>query len=386
MHPSCNYRLHLWIPSLFQEKGGIQQYSFAFLQALLMLHRDWGHSVFLKHDQHPEQQNLASVKFYSAGQCPLRLRTLAFATQLLGYGLWEVPDLIISTHLNFTTVANQLKQIRGIPYWVVAHGIEAWNVQRPSLKKALHHADRILAVSEYTRDRLLAEQRLDPSRIHILPNTFDADRFSIIPKPAHLLNKYNLQANQPIILTVARLSEAEQYKGYDQLLLALPAIRQVLPDVHYILVGQGGDRPRVEQMITQLKLHDCVTLAGYVPDAELVDHYNLCDVFAMPSKGEGFGIVYLEAMACGKPVLAGNCDGAQDALCQGELGVLVDPDDVTAIAVALIQILQKYHPNQLLYQPAHLRHKVIEYFGFEPFKQNLEHHLQQAFIQGALPL
>jgi glycosyltransferase involved in cell wall biosynthesis len=121
-----------------------------------------------------------------------------------------------------------------------------------------------------------------------------------------------------------------------------------------------------------------VTLTGFVPDEELVDHYNLCDVFAMPSKGEGFGIVYLEALACGKPTLGGNKDGAIDALCQGELGILVDPDDPNAIAQSLIQILQGTHPHPILYQPEVLRQKVIETFGFERFKQTLARLMQSS--------
>ncbi|WP_416672286.1 glycosyltransferase [Egbenema bharatensis] len=368
------------MPSLFQEKGGIQQYSSALLQALLTLQPEWSYNIFLKHDRHSDYQNSSTLHFFGAGHYPLRFRTLAFATQLFSYGLWQSPELVISTHLNFTTVAHQLKQIKGIPYWIVAHGIEAWNVQRPSLQWSLHNADRILAVSEYTRDRLLKEQNLDANKIHILPNTFDAERFRITAKPAHLLKKYNLKPDQPIILTIARLSRSEQYKGYDQLLAALPQIRQVLPNIHYVLAGKGDDRHRIEQMITQLNLQDCVTLVGYVPDEELVDHYNLCNVFAMPSKGEGFGIVYLEAMACGKPVLAGNRDGALDALRHGELGVLVDPDNEKAIAQTLIQILQKHHPNPLLYQPEALRQKTIEHFGFERFQDTLSHYLKHYFL------
>lgn len=174
---------------------------------------------------------------------------------------------------------------------------------------------------------------------------------------------------------MARLAEAERYKGYDQILQALPTIRQSIPNIHYILVGKGSDRPRIENLITQLQLQDCVTLAGFVPDDELCDHYNLCDVFAMPSKREGFGIVYLEALACGKPTLGGNQDGAVDALCHGTLGALVDPDDIDAIAQTLIQILQGNYPNPVMYQPELLRQKVIETYGFEKFKQTLAGHL-----------
>jgi glycosyltransferase involved in cell wall biosynthesis len=137
------------------------------------------------------------------------------------------------------------------------------------------------------------------------------------------------------------------------------------------MVGKGSDRPRIEQLINQLNLQDCVTLTGFVPDDELCAHYNLCDVFALPSKSEGFGIVYLEALACGKPTLGGNQDGAIDALCHGELGVLVDPDDVGAITQTLIQILQGTYLHPILYKPGILRQKVIDNFGFERFKKTL---------------
>ncbi|HEY9872812.1 MAG TPA: glycosyltransferase, partial [Candidatus Obscuribacterales bacterium] len=161
---------------------------------------------------------------------------------------------------------------------------------------------------------------------------------------------------------------------------ALPEIRRQIPNVHYILVGKGSDRVRIEKLITELNLQEGVTLAGFIPDDELCDYYNLCDLFAMPSKGEGFGIVYLEALACGKPCLGGDRDGAIDALCHGELGVLVNPDDIGAIAQSLIQILQRTYPNPLIYQPEALRQKVIDKFGFEQFKQTLATYLEQHLI------
>jgi len=116
-----------------------------------------------------------------------------------------------------------------------------------------------------------------------------------------------------------------------------------------------------------------------VPETELRDHYNLCDAFAMPSQGEGFGIVYLEALACGKPTLAGNKDGSVDALCHGELGALVDPDDVKQIAQTLMQILQRTYTHPLMYHPEALRQRVIEVYGFDRFKQTLSGYLKQFF-------
>jgi glycosyltransferase involved in cell wall biosynthesis len=370
------YRCHLWFPDLFNTIGGVQRYSSFCLKALPSLYPSFNYDIFIKHDTHIASK-LSNLRFHGTGNCPLSLRTPAFTAQLLGFGLWQRPDFVLSTHLNFTVAAYQLKQLAGIPYWTVAHGIEAWNIQNPTLQKALKYADLILAVSNFTRDRLLREQNLDPHKVVILPNTFDTDRFQIAPKPTTLLKRYGLDPKQAIILTVARFSKLEQYKGYDKILAVLPKIRQAIPNVHYVLVGQGDDQSRIEELISQLQLQGCVTLTGYIPDEELCDHYNLCDVFAMPSKGEGFGIVYLEALACGKATLAGNQDGATDPLCQGELGVLIDPDDHEAIAQALIQILQRTYPNPLLYQPEMLRQKVIERFGFQSFQQTLGNYLEK---------
>lgn len=380
-------KLHLWVPDIFEFKGGIQVYSAFLIEALQSLCHDIDYEIFLKHDTHSLQDFsfAEQTQFHFSGSWPLSIRTLAFTTDIVGHGLGQKPSLVIATHLNFTVAAYWLKRMVGTPYWTVAHGVEAWDIRRPGLQTALHHADRILAVSNYTRDRLIKEQNLDPNKISLLPNTFDPNRFKIAGKPTHLLERYKLKPEQPVILTVNRLSKSESYKGYDKVLKALPEIRQFLPDVHYIIVGKGDDIPRVKQLIQERQLQDCVTLAGFVPDTELCAHYNLCDVFAMPSKLEGFGIVYLEALACGKPTLGGNKDGAVDALCHGELGALVDPDDIGAIAQTLKQILQGNYPNSLMYQPEALRQKVIERFGFEQFKQTLAGHLECYFIPNQSP-
>lgn len=361
---------------MFEFKGGIQVYSAFLLQAVQQIPQIDQCEVFLKHDCRPDQEHFQDISFHCAGKWHPRLRSLVYAAQLFKYGMIQRPDLIISTHVNFTLVAYWLKRFANIPYWAVAHGVDVWNIQKPMLQTALLHADRILAVSYYTRDRLLREQPLDPEKVVVLPNTFDAQRFQARSKPTALLQRYGLKPDQPIILTVCRLAADEQYKGYDRILEAMPYIRQAIPDVHYVLVGKGNDQHRVQQMLTDFQLEDCVTLAGFVPDEELCDHYNLCDVFAMPSKGEGFGIVYLEAMACGKPVVGGNQDGALDALCQGQLGALVNPDDVGEIAQTLTRILQGKESNRLMYQPAQLRQQVIDIYGFNRFQHTLANLLQ----------
>lgn len=366
-------KVHVWMPNLFGFKGGIQVYSAYFLQALRSLLPRAQLHVFLMHDR--QEMNLSSsypnVHFHFAGGVAQSVRNPSYAAQIVSSAVIQQPQLIISTHLNFTPVAQLINQLIHIPYWTAAHGVEAWNIKRPRIKSGLQSANRILSVSNYTRKRLLDEQQLQPEQLVTLPNTVNTHRFTIQPKPTRLLRKYGLTENQPVVLTVNRLCSTESFKSYDQVIAALPSIKKRIPDVRYIIVGKGDDQTRLEQDIQKQQLQESVTLAGFVPDDDLCDYYNLCDVFAMPSKLEGFGIVYLEALACGKPVLGGNQDGAVDALCEGKLGALVNPDDSQEIAQTLIEILNQEYPNALMYQPDGLRQAVIDTYGFDVFQKKL---------------
>lgn len=380
-----NYHFYLMCLSVFGVKGGTEVYSVFLLQALQNLYREANYDVFLKCEQ-PNPKNIRNLQFlpqtkfyyfgesyYETNRWKRRWEYIVGSAKIVKSLFGQKPTLAIATALNtYCVVFDWLKRLTGMPYAIVVHGLEAWDTKNPAHKKALGNANRVIAVSNYTGDRILKEGYLEPEQIFVLPNTFDASQFQIQPKPDYLLQKYGLSAEQPVILTVTRLQKGfSEYKGYDKILKALPKIRQSIPNVRYILGGKGDDIPRIESLIKSFELEDCVTLAGFIPEDELADHYNLCDVFAMPSKGEGFGIVYLEAMASGKPVLGGNKDGTVDPLVNGELGCLVDPDDVEAIANNLISILQGTYPNEIMYQPEKLREKTIDLFGYDRFCQTV---------------
>lgn len=375
--------IHFWVPNLFEFKGGIQVYlcdvlsAISHLQFQKSISSSTKISIFDKLDS-DDSKNLfkanelaGNFSFTFTGQIPKVLRTFAFGINALVTSFQKRPDLILCGHLNFAPVAYLLRFWLGTPYWILVYGVDAWDIKHPLRRRALQAAEKIISISDYTRNRLIKEEGLQPDKISLLPVTFNIERFQIKPKPTYLLNKHKLKESQPIVLTVARLADDEQYKGYDQVIRSIYFVRQTMPDIHYVLVGKGSDRPRVEQLIETLDLKDCVTLAGFVSDKEISDYYNLCDVFIMPSKGEGFGIVYLEALACGKPTVGGNQDGAINALCNGELGILVDPDDTDEIASTLVEILQGKSTHPILYQPAILRQKVDEIYGFKQFQINL---------------
>ena len=361
--------IHVWVPDLFSTTGGIQAFSRYLIDAVRAEALSKHFRALIKNDlpdDIPDKRALHNFNAY--GNWPLRLRSARFASGCMRHAWRERPGLIISTHLNFGPLAMFARRSFGAPYILVAHGIDAWGITNASRKRALLKADLTLAVSNYTRDRLIQEVGLDADRVKILPNTFAADRFAIAPKPPQLLRRYGLRPDTPVILTVCRLADTECYKGYDQIIKAMPEIVRAVPNARYLLVGKGPDRPRIERLIAEAGVQDAVILAGFVPDEELAEHYNLCDIFAMPSRAEGFGIVYLEALACGKPVLAGNKDGSRDAIGGGELGLLVDPDDTGEIAAEIIRVLRREHRRQEIFNPELLRRRVIELFGFEAFK------------------
>lgn len=145
-------------------------------------------------------------------------------------------------------------------------------------------------------------------------------------------------------MTVARLWKGDIYKGVDVTIRALPEIAIAFPEVKYLVIGRGDDQPRLAQLANDLGVADSVIFAGFVPDEALIDHYRLADVYVMPSQ-EGFGIVYLEAMACEVPVIAGDDDGSADPLQDGRLGWQVPHRDATAVAKACIEALKGQDPR-----------------------------------------
>jgi glycosyltransferase involved in cell wall biosynthesis len=372
-----NSNMHIWAPDLFSYTGGVQAFSRYLIDAVCAETFSSRFRVLIKNDL-PDSisGDRATHNFNVCGHWPVQLRSPRFAIECLRHVWRERPGLIVSTHLHFGPIAQIAQRSFGTPYILVAHGVDAWQITDASRLKALKGANLVLAVSHYTRNCLINEAGLNSNRVKILPNTFAAGRFSIAPKSPRLLQKYGLQPDTPVILTVCRLSETERYKGYDQVIRALPEISRSIPDTRYLLVGGGSDRPRIEKLIAETGVQEAVILAGFVPDEELAEHYNLCDIFAMPSQAEGFGIVYLEALACGKPVLAGNKDGSRDALANGELGLLVDPEDTAEIAAEIIRVLRREHSHPKIFHPELLRGRVVELFGFEAFKHTIANLLE----------
>jgi phosphatidylinositol alpha-1,6-mannosyltransferase len=234
-----------------------------------------------------------------------------------------------------------LSKLSDAKLWVQLHGIEAWQPLSWACNQALHRAALMTAVSRYTRRRLLAWLSVDPNKVKVLPNTVNA-HFTPGPKPAHLIEQFGLEGRK-ILLTVSRLAASDRYKGQDRVIRALPTVLHACPTAIYLIVGDGDDRDRLEALAHSTGVGSFVRFVGQVANENLLDYYRLADIFVMPSTGEGFGIVFLEACSTGLSVIGGRADGSIDALADGQLGALVDPCDVPAIANAIIAKLKLVH-------------------------------------------
>ncbi len=249
-------------------------------------------------------------------------------------------DLIIAGHLNLLPAALAARPRRR-PLWLIAHGIDAWEPSRPAVDPLLvKGVDRVIAVSAFTRERMSSWAGLPADRFRILPNCVDATDFTPGPPDPALLARYGLE-DRTVLMTLARLVERERYKGVDEVLEAMPRLVRERPDLAYLIVGNGPDRPRLEAQARALGLADRVVFAGRIPECEKIRHYRLADAFVMPGRGEGFGIVYLEALACGIPVVGSRIDGSRDALMDGRLGILVDPRDPEQVLEGLRRALDR---------------------------------------------
>lgn len=250
------------------------------------------------------------------------------------------PDVILCGHIHLLPVAALLKKLTGARLILEAYGIEAWERRRGLRSWGRDHVDLVIAISRFTRERLIRWSGIEPYRIRIVPNAVHLNRYSNAEKPGYLVQRYGVESKR-VLLTVGRLPGYERYKGQDKIIALLPKLITRFPDLIYMIVGDGSDRARLEKMVASLLLQEQVIFAGRIREEEKIDHYNLADAFAMPSTSEGFGFVFLEAAACGLPVLGGRVDGSRDALVDGHLGVMVDPESQDELLDGLETILQK---------------------------------------------
>ena len=274
------------------------------------------------------------------------LAKLRFLIRCFTSSLAFRPDTIVCMHIGIAPLARAISRITRKPYWLVLHGIEVWGDLPEAKLRALRDADRSIVLSCFTLQTASMRHALAQKDALLLPPYFE---------PVASQNHLPADSVSHIVLTVGRLSASERYKGHDAMLEAWPAIVKRMPDAVYWIVGDGDDRPRLQAKATQLGVSNSVKFFGNLTGANLEACYARCDVFAMPAQsapsasppqGEGFGLVYIEALAHGKPVLAANDGAPAEFLRNGEFGLLVNPASVREITDALVALLTDRERSQ----------------------------------------
>lgn len=355
----------------FSLTGGVEKVSRKFIYAIGQL---LGTQHWMSYSMHDEKKN-TDISYIA----PNRYKTfggakLSFVASSFLKGLKS--NVLVLSHINLLPVAKLIKLFKPKQRIIMfAHGIEVWDALPKWKTKFLQDKVQIWAVSNYTRDKMIAQHQISPQQIKVLNNSLSP--FIQLPhhfeKPQHLLEKYQI-GDVPVIFTLNRLSASEKYKGYDKVITALGKLKQQNQAFIYLLAGKADDAEhiRLTKLIEDNNLVNEVKLIGYLSEEELTPHFLLSDLFIMPSKGEGFGIVFIEAAAHGCKVIGGNIDGSADALLNGKLGQLINPNEETEILQAIQNALaDKAH------QPHQQQQMTIEHFGFDSYlkkvKQLLNH-------------
>ncbi|MEH2320502.1 glycosyltransferase [Nostoc sp.] len=363
---------------IFAHEGGIQSYIKDIFRAYLGLSQPDKAEVFLLRDS-PESLNPfedENLKFhYFKNQSPY-LGRLQMAAALLKCLLQSRPQQVFCGHIKLAVLIQTLCQPLGIPYTVLTYGKEVWEPLKNQERRALTSAAGIWAISRYSRDRACVANGINPKIVQMMPCAIDGDKFTPGSKQPELGKKYGLSGAK-VLMTVARLWSGDIYKGVDVTIRALSQIAQVFPEVKYLVIGRGDDQPRLAQLAKDLGVSDRVVFAGFVATQELIEHYRLADAYIMPSQ-EGFGIVYLEAMACGVPVLSGDDDGSADPLQDGKLGWRVPHRSSDAVAAACKEMLQG---DDQRCDGEWLREQAIALFGIDAFQQHLQKILVSSVIK-----
>lgn len=346
----------LLAPELFRSEGGITRILRLYLKALCEIAGDSDKVGFLAlNDSVVDSHDLS---MYSNGRIAewdvCNRSKLRFVRSV--FRMCSSADRVICGHVAQLPVAWMASLLRPrLSYYLVAHGIEVWRPFSLIEKMSLRGATKIFCVSEYTRQKILRWCPMRPDKLVVVPNALDP-----YFEPRALSSP---EKSPPVVLSISRLSTSDNYKGIDHLVAAMPAIHASIPGAKLRVVGRGDGLPGLQKLARKLGVSSLVEFAGYRSDLELREDIEKCSLFALPSEKEGFGLVYLEAMAHGRPCLGARSGGVPEVITP-ETGVLVEYGNVPEIAAAVVAALNRDWDLAPLVARAH-------FFSYPRFRDRL---------------
>jgi len=326
------------VPGAFGGRGGIAQYNRDFLSAVSKL-PECARVVVVPRtktdDPGPLPERVDFRVSGLGGKLRFACTSLRSLLQRSRFGV------VICAHINLLSLAYVCARLSGGRLLLLIYGIDAWQANGSRLANWLvAKVDRVVSISEITASRFSEWSGMDRTRIEILPNAVHLDHYGVGPKNPQLVERYGLRG-KTVLMTMGRLADTERYKGFDEVIEALPELATHVPALAYVVAGEGPDKARLQRKAAALGLQERVVFTGWIPEAEKADHFRLADLYVMPSYGEGFGFVLLEAMACGVPVIASSVDGGREAVRGGMLGDVVDPQDRSQLIASVLHGLRK---------------------------------------------
>jgi phosphatidyl-myo-inositol dimannoside synthase len=325
----------------------------------------------LNDTQELHRMRVADREFVFTGAARGKARFAATAIRAAGRGA----KVVLAAHPNLAPVVRAMKltapRLKSI---VCAHGIEVWEPLSRLRRHSLQRATVVLAPSHSTAEYLVSLQGVSPERIRVLPWGLDPDfETKLNGGPASKLPADF--PSGPVILSVGRWLATERYKGMDTLILALPRLLLRWPEVRLVIVGMGDDRGWLENIARDSGVRRHVHFLSDLSYGELSAVYQAAQVFALPSRGEGFGFVYLEAMARGKPVIGGAHGGAPEVIEDGVTGYVVPHGEPVQLATSIDALLS--NPELAREMGKRGRERVEKEYRFNVFAKGLKKILRE---------
>ena len=338
----------------FSQAGGIQTFNRDFIAALENIctaHPSMSAELVSIYD---EQKDIRS------GLPSMALNGSKFGAARYMFTHARNYDTFIFNHVNLALLAIIIKVLNTKARIIFCvYGVEVWS-KLPVSSELIMNRSTILSISTFTTSELRHYNHALED-IRLFPCCIKTDKTSFGHANQFKSDTYN-------ILSVTRLDPSEQYKGIHTVIRALPSLITAIPNIRYTVIGKGEDAKRLQTLAVSLGVADYVDFLGFVD--EIGAYYEHCDIFTLPSKKEGFGIVYLEAMQYKKPIIAVNYGGPTDVILDGETGYLCEYDDVQCLADKIELLFNDPALAQKLGENGYQR--LVENFTFDKFEKNLQ--------------